>query len=188
VLDAISDGLTEEEYIDAFNMRIFDMEFGGSSTPGIPVEVASARWRLAKRTLSHAALEESARVWERVELDLSTSLNELDVWKEMTLEAFKCASTAWLSNYPGGPKEGLAAHCTCEFLDRLSKSWDLTAITTTPYQHSIGDGEQITYPGVWSKSPGPDEFGCVPVGAYLDWIISGCPRLLRSVSLSLRFY
>lgn len=120
VLDAVSQAITEEEFIDCVNLQIYEMiselKFKTLSDP------TKARWwNIVESTLSRATLEEADSVWTKIESDLKKTLRKGDPDEPTTLAAFRCSSRFWLANYPGGSRESEASAMTCLFLKRLGK-------------------------------------------------------------------
>ncbi|KAK0709164.1 Urb2/Npa2 family-domain-containing protein [Lasiosphaeria miniovina] len=135
ILEAISGGLSQEEFVDAASMKTFEAAFATKiSRKELSSSVSASRWMIAEKTLSRGTLEESDQVLSRVKSELVRALQKSPVYREDTLAAFKCCAALWLSNYPHGEHESEAATLACAFLDRLdegdghskSSSWSNT--------------------------------------------------------------
>lgn len=120
VLDAISEGLTEEEYIDAVNLRIYDM-ISKLKLNSLNDTTKARWWKIVENTISRSTLEQADDVWTKIEPDLRKTLKKGDLDELATAAAFDCSSRFWLINQPGGSHESEAASLTCSCLKRLEK-------------------------------------------------------------------
>ncbi|KAK3375366.1 Urb2/Npa2 family-domain-containing protein [Podospora didyma] len=155
ILGAISSGLTQEEFIDAANMKTFDGAFSTkSSRKDLPASISASRWTIAEKTLSRGTLEESGRVWSQVKSEVTKTLRKSPVRQGDTFAAFKCSVAAWISNHLHGAHEDEAASLTCSFIDRLGKE-----------DEDSGNGGTMA----------------ITKRAYISWILSNSPRLVSLV-------
>lgn len=120
VLDAVSEGLTEEEYIDAVNLRIYDM-ISKLKLKSLNDTTKARWWKIVENTISRSTLEQADDVWTKIESDLKKTLKKGDLDELSTSAAFDCSSKFWLMNQPGGSHESEAASLTCSCLKRLEK-------------------------------------------------------------------
>lgn len=120
ILDAISQGITEEEFVDASNPHIYRM-ISGLDLKTKPLDDASkARWwHIMESIVLRSTLEQSNLIWAKVEPDLKKVLKKGNPDDLSTLAAFNCSSRFWLANYERGSYESEAANLTCSFLGRL---------------------------------------------------------------------
>ena len=131
ILDAISKGITEEEFIDAVNIRLFEMA-SNVKLKRLEASMVARWWRLVERTVSQSKLNDVGLVWTKVESDLKKILKKGDMVDPATLAAFRCCSAFWLANHPGGPHEGEASSIVWTFLQRLKKG----GLKATPAESS----------------------------------------------------
>lgn len=160
ILEAISGGISQEEFIDTANMKAFDGAFLEKYSKKEMPAVAACRWAVASKTLARGTLEEAGYIWSQIRSDLKSILRKSPIDREDTFAAFKCCVAAWLANHPGAAHEDEAANLICSFFDRLEDS-----------------GEPMELDSDGSKSS-------VSRGTYMSWILSDAPRLVR---YSLRF-
>lgn len=120
ILDTISEGLTEEEYIDAANLRIYDM-ISKLKLKSLNDTTKARWWKIVENTISRSTLEQADDVWTKIEPDLKKTLKRGDLDELATSAAFDCSSKFWLINQPGGSHESKAAALTCSCLKRLEK-------------------------------------------------------------------
>lgn len=120
ILDAISQGITDEAFVHDVNFRLYRMACKLKMKSHH--DSAKARWwRIVENVVSRAALEQSGIIWTSVEPDLKKVLKKGELGEMATSAAFRCCSRLWLANYPGGPHEAAAAAATHSFLKRLKK-------------------------------------------------------------------
>ncbi|POS80042.1 Urb2/Npa2 family protein [Diaporthe helianthi] len=121
VLDAMTQGLTDEEYVDSAGTRLFDL---ASDVKLKHLEgVMKARWwRIVERTISQSELGVIGTLWEKVESDLKKALKKEDLADPAAIAAFRCCTAFWLANYPKGPLESETSAMAWTFLKRLQKA------------------------------------------------------------------
>ncbi|KAL2016239.1 hypothetical protein VTK56DRAFT_4044 [Thermocarpiscus australiensis] len=154
ILQAISSGISQEDFIDAANMNIFDGVFLEKFSKKELPSISACRWTVTANTIARGTLEEFSRIWLQIKADLKSILRKLPIGREDTLAAFKCCVAAWLANHPGAAYEEEAATLICSFVDRLEK-----------------DGESMELD---SDNGGAS----VSTGTYISWMLSDAPRLL----------
>ncbi|KAK3379316.1 Urb2/Npa2 family-domain-containing protein [Lasiosphaeria ovina] len=159
ILEAISGGLSQEEFVDATSMKTFEAAFATKiSRKELSSSVSASRWMIAEKTLSRGTLEESDQVWSQVKSELVRALQKSPVYREDTLAAFKCCAALWLSNYPHGEHESEAATLACAFLDRLGEG----------DEHSKSSSRSNTETSINQET-------------YTSWILSSSPRIVSLV-------
>lgn len=120
VLRAISQGLTEEEYIDAADLRICEMILKLKlKTLNDPTK--ARWWNIVESTISRSTMDQVDAIWMTIETDLKKTLKKGAIDEIATSAAFHCCSKFWLMSQPGGVHESEAAALTCSFLKRLEK-------------------------------------------------------------------
>lgn len=153
ILEAISRGISQEDFVDDGNMKTFEGAFLEKISKKEPPSISACRWMVASRTIAKGTLEEAGRVWAQIKSDIKSTLRKSPIDREDTLAAFKCCAAAWLANHPGAADEDDAATLICSFVERL-------------------DGEPV--------EPAPDASEpSVDPEAYISWILSDASRLLR---------
>lgn len=120
VLDAITKGLTDEEYVDSVGTRLFEL---ASKVKLKHLDgVMKARWWLiVERTVSQSELEVIGTLWQKVESDLKKALKKEDPTDPAAIAAFRCCTAFWLANYPNAPLESETSAMAWTFLKRLQK-------------------------------------------------------------------
>lgn len=156
ILDAISNGISQEDFIDTANMKTFDGvfldKFSKKELPAISV----CRWMVAAKTIARGTLEEASRVWSQIKPDLKSILRKFPVDREDTFAAFRCCVAAWLANHPGAAHEDDAATLICAFVERLEQDPESMEVDS----HTTSESS-------------------LSVQTYVTWILSEAPRLLR---------
>lgn len=120
VLDTISQGLTDEEFIDTVNLRIYNLV----STFKLKALSNSGKaqwWHIVETTVSMATSEQIETIWTKVEPDMKKILKKADMENHATVPAFRCCCRFWLANHPGGPQESQAASMATSFIKKLGK-------------------------------------------------------------------
>jgi nucleolar pre-ribosomal-associated protein 2 len=150
ILDAISRGVADDEFIDAVNVKTFEAAFLEKFSKKEHPAVSACRWMVASRTIARGTLEEAGNIWSQIKSDIKSVLRRSPIESEATFAAFKCCVAAWLANHPGGAHEDEISTLLCLFIERL---------------------DQEARPMVLD-SPVRRE-------TYLSWILSEAPRILR---------
>ncbi|KAJ4391726.1 hypothetical protein N0V93_005346 [Gnomoniopsis smithogilvyi] len=120
VLRAISQGLTEEEFIDAVDLRICEI-ISGLKLKSLDDPAKARWWNIIESTITRSTLDQADHLWKKVESDLKKTLKKGDPNELAVSAAFRCCNRFWLINQPGGTHESEAATLTCSFLRRLEK-------------------------------------------------------------------
>lgn len=155
ILAAISCGISDEELIDATNMKTFNTAFLEKFSKKEPSTIAVSRWLIAENAISRGTQEEAGQIWTQVRSDIERTLKKSTITKEGTFAAFKCAVSAWIANYPCGPHEREAASTICAFVERLDQGTE---------------SEQTT-----ADHP-------VTKGTYMSWMLTGDSRLVTLIA------
>ncbi|KAK3944577.1 nucleolar pre-ribosomal-associated protein 2 [Diplogelasinospora grovesii] len=151
ILAAISDGISQEEFIDAAVVKIWDGAFAEKPSRTELPNIAACRWTIAQTCLSWGKLEESGRSWSQVKPELSRILKSSPADRADTFAAFKCYYAAWTSSPPHSTHEEEATALICSFVGRLDPEKERRGLL----QSDLGDLDD-----------------CVPDGAYLSFILS----------------
>lgn len=131
VLGAMSQGITEQEFIDVVNPRIFKM-ISELKLKTLNDSTKARWWDIVESTISRSTLEQANDIWTKIETELKKTLKKGDHNELATLAAFRCSSRFWLINYPGGSHESEAASMTCSFLKRLENHRRQASIAAGP--------------------------------------------------------
>jgi nucleolar pre-ribosomal-associated protein 2 len=157
IIDALSAGIKNEEFVDAANLKAFDTAYSHQvSRKELSDKLAAGRWAIAAKCLPKGTLEESGRIWSRVKDDASHVLRKSSIRKQETLTAFQCCVAVWVANYPDGPAEKEVGSMVCAFVDRLIES------TSKP------DGKKSSKEGL-------------KAGDYVRWMASKSARAMTWV-------
>lgn len=137
VLDTISQGISEEEYIDAINTRLYDI-IAQVKLKSIDVSSRARWWNIIENTIAWSTLDHINTIWSAVASDLKKTLKKGDVQDSATIAAFHCCNKFWLANYRGGKNESDAASLACSFSKRLQPNEGLatTEDLLKPLMHS----------------------------------------------------
>lgn len=120
VLEALSQGMNAEDFVDAASMRLFDI-VSKIKLRSLDDSMKARWWRIVEDTVSRATLDEVGLIWTKVESDLKKTLKKGETQNYESTAAFRCCSRFWLVNYPGGPHDAEACAVTCSYLKRLRK-------------------------------------------------------------------
>ncbi|KAI1412897.1 Urb2/Npa2 family-domain-containing protein [Hypoxylon sp. FL1857] len=119
-LDGISAGITEEDFINVADSKIFSAIFKDKTYGNLPSVVLSLRWRIAGRMASWETSEEVCRLWAELKPTLKRILKKAALSDPEAFEAFSCCHKLWLANYPAGKYDTDLAKLTYSFLERLT--------------------------------------------------------------------
>ncbi|XXG96525.1 hypothetical protein Hte_002808 [Hypoxylon texense] len=120
VLDGISAGITEEEFIKVADPIIFSKVFEGKTYENLSSSILAWRWRIAGRMASWETSDEVYRLRAVLKPTVHRILKKGALEDPETLEAFGCYHQLWLANHPGGKYEADLAKRTCSFVERLA--------------------------------------------------------------------
>lgn len=120
VLDAMTRGLTYEEYVDSVGTRLFDLA-SKVKLKHLDGSMRARWWRIVERTVSQSELEIIDSLWKNVEQDLKKALKKEDPADPAAVAAFRCCTTFWLANYPKASLESETSALAWTFLKRLQK-------------------------------------------------------------------
>jgi nucleolar pre-ribosomal-associated protein 2 len=155
ILEAISTGITQEEFVDAANVKTFDGAFLEKHSKKDLPTICACRWMVASRAIARGTLEEADQIWSQIKSDIKSALRKSPIDRVDTFAAFRCCVAAWLANHSGAAHEDDAATLISSFVERIEK-----------------EGEPMELDSDTSESS-------VRTGTYLSWILSDAPRLLR---------
>ncbi|KAL1875257.1 hypothetical protein Daus18300_003328 [Diaporthe australafricana] len=127
VLDAISKGVTDEEFVDSVGTRLFDLA-SKVKLKQLDGSVKARWWRIVEKTVLMSELETVGALWTKVESDLKKVLKKEDLADPAALAAFRCCSAFWLANYPKSPLESETSAMAWTFLKRLQKAEQKAAV------------------------------------------------------------
>ncbi|KAH6850119.1 Urb2/Npa2 family-domain-containing protein [Chaetomium sp. MPI-CAGE-AT-0009] len=157
ILEAISGGISQEEFVDAANIKIFQGAFLEKPSKKDLPAISACRWMVASKAIVRGTLEEADQIWSQIKSDVRNALRKSPVDRVDTFSAFRCCVAAWLANHPGAAHEEDAASLICSFVERLEK---------------LEQGaEPMELDSDISESS-------VSKGAYLSWVLSEAPRVL----------
>lgn len=145
VLDTISQGISEEEYIDAMNTRLYDI-IAPVKLKSIDESSRARWWNIIENTVAWSPLDRINTIWTAVASDLKKMLKKGDVQESATITAFHCCNRFWLANYRGGKNESDAAALACSFSKRLQSN------------EGLASAEDLLKPLMHSESPRLVEF------------------------------
>ncbi|KAI1144572.1 Urb2/Npa2 family-domain-containing protein [Hypoxylon sp. FL0543] len=120
VFDGISAGITEDDFINIADPKIFSAIFKEKTYDNLPSSVLSLKWRIAGRMASWETSDEVYRLWAELEPTLRRILKKAALSNPETFEAFSCCHKLWLANYPMGRYNVDLAELTYSFLERLT--------------------------------------------------------------------
>ncbi|KAI0123891.1 Urb2/Npa2 family-domain-containing protein [Xylariales sp. AK1849] len=125
ILDAVSDGITQQKYIDAVNWRVFKAAFHGHASR-LPSELEGLRWRIVGITAARAPADHIHIIWEMIGEGLSEILRKAPLSEAATLEAFSCCSKLCLANVPSGGDLAEFVQLLQTFLKRFNADFDVS--------------------------------------------------------------
>ncbi|KAI1448269.1 Urb2/Npa2 family-domain-containing protein [Annulohypoxylon stygium] len=120
VLDGISMGITEDDFIDNADSKIFSAALEDKSYENLSPSILSLRWRIAGRLASWEASDKVHRLWYELKSSLKHVLKKSTLSNPETFEAFTCCHKLWLAHYPDDEHEADLANLMVSFLERLT--------------------------------------------------------------------
>lgn len=120
VIDALTRGVTDEEFVDSVGTRLFDLA-SKVKLKHLDGSMRARWWRIVERTVSQSELETVRALWKNVESDLKKALKKEDLSDPAALAAFRCCTAFWLANYPNAPLESETSAMAWTFLKKLQK-------------------------------------------------------------------
>ncbi|KAL2188295.1 hypothetical protein L209DRAFT_751145 [Thermothelomyces heterothallicus CBS 203.75] len=154
ILEALSNGISQEDFIDAVNIKIFEAAFAEKPSKSENTSISALRWMVASKAVARGTSQETDHVWSQIKPDLKNTLQKGHADMVNTFAAFKCCVAVWLANHPSGPHEDDTASMICSFVERIQKTSEPTNLSSNG-----------------SKAP-------ITKGAYFRWILSDAPRVL----------
>ncbi|KAK4143832.1 nucleolar pre-ribosomal-associated protein 2 [Dichotomopilus funicola] len=153
ILEALSGGISTEEFIDAASIKTFEGAFLEKPSKKDLPAVAACRWNVASQAISKGTLEEANQIWTRIRPDIKSALRKGPTDRIDTFAAFKCCVGAWIANYRTGENEDDTASMVYSFLERLRK------------EHEASET------GAESGEPS------LNMATYITWVLSDAPRV-----------
>jgi nucleolar pre-ribosomal-associated protein 2 len=159
LLEALSQGITQDDVSDSVGMRLFDIVFNRNLPSSVNVAILRRKWTVARRSLQWATLEQGHEIWDTSVTRLRDTLTKGHLADRHVFEAFKFAVAAWIANHPGGKYEDDTAKLTLSSLSQLD---DIPVVLPHDWAEHCVIGYLTHKYGGWS---------------YDDR--DACPRLLR---------
>lgn len=119
LLEALSQGITQDDVADAVGMPLFEIVFKRNLPLSANAAVLACRWTVARRALQWATLEQGYGIWATAVTELRETLAKGPLTDVVVFGAFKFAVAAWIANHPGGKYEDEAAQLTLSSLSQL---------------------------------------------------------------------
>lgn len=120
VIDTLTRGVTDEEFVDSVGTRLFDLA-SKVKLKHLDGSMRARWWRVVDRTVSQSETETMSGLWKKVESDLKKALKKEDLADPAALAAFRCCTAFWLANYPKAALESETSVMAWTFLKRLQK-------------------------------------------------------------------
>lgn len=120
VVDALTRGVTDEEFVDSVGTRLFDLA-SKVKLKHLDGSMRARWWRIVERTVSQSELEAISALWKEVEPDLKKALKKEGLADPAARAAFRCCTAFWLANYPKASLESETSAMAWTFLKRLQK-------------------------------------------------------------------
>lgn len=120
VIDALTRGVTDEEFVDSVGTRLFDLA-SKVKLKHLDGSMRARWWRIVERTVSQSKLETVSALWKKVESDLKKALKKEDLADHAAITAFRCCTAFWLANYSKASLEAETSAMAWAFLKRLQK-------------------------------------------------------------------
>ncbi|CCC12259.1 unnamed protein product [Sordaria macrospora k-hell] len=137
ILAAIANALSLEAYIDAANMRTFEIVAKEKFEKKEKSVISTARWTVAEKAISRATVADAKSVWGSVHSDLKSTLKRSETYSPEVFAAFKCCAAAWVRL----ADDEDAAALTSSFVDKLDKNDDTKgAVSKSSYTTWILEG------------------------------------------------
>ncbi|KAH8668609.1 Urb2/Npa2 family-domain-containing protein [Xylariales sp. PMI_506] len=130
ILEALCDGIADEEYIVVVNSRCFSSAFRKAQDP-LPITLAALKWKIASKTVSFVSSDVIHSMWKTTKKELARCLKKGALSDNSTFEAFNYCCRICLSNFPGGDELDELETLACVFIQRLIKEFDTNTYTST---------------------------------------------------------
>ncbi|AEO58082.1 hypothetical protein MYCTH_2060417, partial [Thermothelomyces thermophilus ATCC 42464] len=140
ILEALSNGISQEDFIDAVNIKIFEAAFAEKSSKSENPSISALRWTVASKAVARGTSQEADHVWSQIKSDLKNTLQKGHVDMVNTFTAFKCCVAVWLANHPSGPHEDDTASMICCFVERIQKTSEPTKLSSDGSKAPITKG------------------------------------------------
>lgn len=137
ILAAIAEGLSLEAYIDAANMRTFEIAAKEKFEKKEKSVISTARWSVAEKAISRATVADAKSIWGSVHSDVKSTLKRSETYSTEAFAAFKCCAAAWVKL----ADDENAASLTSSFVEKLDQTDDTKgAISKSAYTTWILEG------------------------------------------------
>ncbi|OHE94613.1 Urb2/Npa2 family protein [Colletotrichum orchidophilum] len=120
-LNTLASAITKDDYADVVGSKLADIALNVGSASKTPSDIRSLRWRIISKTVSWLDYEQATALWDKVQTDLTKSLQKAKFDDEDTCEALECAYGLWLSMYPDGRDHTVLSSLLTSFIERLLK-------------------------------------------------------------------
>lgn len=120
VIDALTRGVTDEEFVDSVGTRLFDLT-SKVKLKNLDGSMRARWWRIVERTVSQSEVDTVSALWKKVESDLKKALKKEDLADPPALAAFRCCTAFWLASCPKAALESETSAMAWTFLKRLQK-------------------------------------------------------------------
>lgn len=118
VLNAVTEGLDKEAFVDVVGMRIFNLAWKRcKKKPGTEL-----KWRIARRTISWVNADNKSSIWMDIKDSVAKQLKAKHVNTLEALEAFKCCYEVWAQMVPDHDFVNEPAKIISDFSATLSKT------------------------------------------------------------------
>ncbi|KAM0284963.1 hypothetical protein ACHAQH_001652 [Verticillium albo-atrum] len=120
-LDTIAAALKSDDFVDAVQLRLFDLLQKAWLSNDLPSDILSLRWPVIASTVFWVDSEEATKVRSTVSTELNNVMSKGKLENPDTFQAFRAATQLWLSAFPDGEDEAKLSEMLKSFVDRLSK-------------------------------------------------------------------
>ncbi|CRJ91499.1 hypothetical protein BN1708_009339 [Verticillium longisporum] len=120
-LDTIAAALKSDDFVDAVQLRLFDLMQDAWLSDTLPSDLIALRWPIIASTVSWVNNEEASKIRSKVQSELKKILAKGKLENPDTFEAFRAATQLWLSAFPDGEDAAELAALLGSFADRLAK-------------------------------------------------------------------
>lgn len=181
VFDAICQGITAEDFIDAAAQALFEMVW----TDPIPFNMgvaSAAQWRIASKAFTWGLVTREDGLGRRVVKALEKVLGKkcARTSDPASFDAFRCAAAAWSSSYVGEGSTANPESVIPLFLDRLSLELRHTGLDC--HDPLLAICPEPTQDVARADPFRPFQLSSTSATSYVVWILLWFPRLVSCVS------
>lgn len=164
VLNAVTEGLKREAFVDIVGMRLFNLVWKRSrKAPG-----TALKWRIVRHTLSWVNADNKALIWTDIKESIAKKLKAKHVDTPEALEAFKCCYEAWARMVPDHELMGEPAKIISDFSATLSKTFtEADYAEATNLESALVEDVTSPFQPEQTKSQ------------YIRWYLAGCSQFLH---------